>query len=51
MVYLTADTLPFAAWFAARLDLNTSAVKVSGFPPPSTKLRAASMRYQVVDRK
>ena len=39
--HLTASTLPFAAWFAARLDLKTSAVKVSGLPPPSTKLRRA----------
>ena len=37
--HLTASTLPFAAWLAARLALKTSAVKVSGFPPPSTKLR------------
>ena len=34
--HLTASTLPFAAWFAARLALKTSAVKVSGLPPPST---------------
>ena len=44
-MYLMASTLPFAAWFAARLDLNTSAVKVSGLPPPSTKLRTFSARY------
>ena len=48
VAHLTASTLPFAAWLAAKLALKTSAVKVSGFPPPSTKLQEVDTGCAVV---